>query len=246
MHNIKSTLAGLAALVIATSSQAALTFDGTYANPGTDGNPFLYVGKVTASSSSPSIFSMSLPTGGWSFADLRGTSHTLFGSPLSGSTQGWGHASKWFLLDIAVATPFVISMTPWNDPSTLPNESIDARPGFVIFAGESVEDIPAEAHTYSNDGTNMALNDGWDKNGPGGTRGLTYLTNGSNAAGGDLTKGMILNPGLYTVAVGNIGDSLLATGNKGFNVTFAVPEPSSALLALCAGGIALTRRRRTA
>jgi hypothetical protein len=234
----------LAALVLTATTHAAVTFNDSYSNPGTDGNDFLYLGKLTASDNSISSYNTTLTTGGWSFADLRGTSHTMFGSPISGTSQGWGHASRWFLLEITQATQFTLSMTPWNDPGTLGNEATDARPGFVIFAGESVEDVPSNAHTYNNDGTNMALNDGWDKNGPGGTRGLTYVTNGYNAAGGSLTSGAFLSPGLYTIALGNIGDSLLATGNKGFDVTFAVPEPSSAILALSGSLIAFRRRRR--
>lgn len=242
----KTTLAGLAALVLVGSGHAALTFTAPYTPPnlGTDGNPFLYAGKLTATNDDLATQSTQITPGGWSFADLRGTSHNMFGSPLSGASQGWGHASRWYLLEVGEATHFWITMTPWNNPSTIPNEATDARPGFVIFAGESVNDNASNAHTYNNDGTNMALNDGWDFSGPGGTRGLTYVTNGYNATGGDVTKGVFLSPGLYTIALGNIGDSLLATGPKGFNVTFAVPEPSSALLGLCAGGFALARRRR--
>lgn len=245
-HTTKNTLTVLAALVLVGSGHAALTFNTPYSNPGSDGAPFLYLGKLTADNDDLATYSANIKPGGWSFADLRGTSHTMFGSPLSGASQGWGHASRWFLLEVGQPTHFWIEMTPWDDPSTLPNESTDARPGFVIYNGESVEDDPSEAHTYNNDGTNMSLNDAWDFNGPGGTRGLTFNMNGFNATGGDLTKGTFLNPGLYTIALGNIGDSTLATGTKGFNVTFAVPEPSSAILGMAGLGLVLTRRRRLA
>lgn len=233
-----------AILALTASGHAAITFDATYTNPGPDGNDFLYLGKLTATGTTYSTYNTTITPGGWSFADLRGSSHTMFGSPISGSSQGWGHASRWFLLEITQATQFTLSMTPWDNPATPGNEATDARPGFVIFAGESVNDDPSEAHTYNNDGTNMALNDGWDKNGPGDTRGLTYVTNGYNASGGSLSSGVFLNPGLYTMALGNIGDSTLATGGKGFDVTFAIPEPSSAILALGGGLLAFRRRRR--
>lgn len=238
------TAAAFAAFGLAATSQAAISISSPYSNPGTDGNAFLYLGKLTASDNSYSTYNTTITAGGWSFADLRGTSHTMFGSPLSGTSQGWGHASRWYLMEITQATQFTLSMTPWDNPGTLANESTDARPGFVIFAGESVEDNPGNAHTYNNDGTNMALNDGWDFNGPGGTRGLTYVTNGYNASGGSLSSSVFLNPGLYTIALGNIGDSTLATGSKGFDVTFAVPEPSSALLSAAGALLAFRRRRR--
>lgn len=243
----KNTLAGLAALILAGSGHAALTFTTPYvpSDLGPDGNAFLYLGKLTATNDDLSTHSLNVTAGGWSFADLRGTTHN--GGPaglLTGINQGWGHASRWYLLEVGEATHFWMTMSPWDNPGTPANEANDARPGFVIFAGESINDIAANAHTYNNDGTNMTLNDGWDKNGPGGTRGLTFIANGFNTTGGNVTQGVFLSPGLYTIALGNIGDSGLATGNKGFNVTFAVPEPSSALLGLCAGGFALTRRRR--
>lgn len=242
-HTSKALITAAATTALISLGQAAITIDTGYTNLGTDGEAFLYSSKITATDASYASYNTTITPGGWSFADLRGTSHTMFGSPLSGANQGWGHASRWVLLEITQTTQFVLTMTPWNNPATLPNEATDARPGFVIFAGESVNDNPAEAHQYNNDGTNMSLNDGWDLNGPGGTRGLTYVTNGYNALGGDLSKEVTLTPGLYTIAMGNIGDSLLATGSKGFTVTFTVPEPSAAMLSL-AGALGLFLRRR--
>lgn len=242
-HTIKAIITAASAMSLISMSQAAITLDAPYSNPGPDGQAFLYSSKLTATDASYATYSTNITPGGWSFADLRGTSHTMFGAPISGTGQGWGHSSRWVLLEITTATQFVLSMTPWNNPATGQNEATDARPGFVIYAGESINDAPGEAHTYSNDGSDMSLNDGWDLNGPGGTRGLTYVTNGYNALGGNLSKEISLAPGLYTIAMGNIGDSTLATGGKGFTVTFTVPEPSAALLSM-AGALGLFLRRR--
>lgn len=227
----------MVALALASSGHAAITVTTPYSNPGTDGNAFLYVAKLTASDGSFDIWSTTATPGGWSYGDLRGAGHTMFGAPLSGTDQGWGHASRWYLLEIIQATAFTLSLT---------SSSPDARPGFVMYAGESVNDTPGEAHTYSNNGVNMALNDGWDQNGPGGSRGLTYVTHGYNATGSSISQEAFLSPGLYTIAVGNIGDSTLATGGKTYSLNFAVPEPGTALLGLLGGASACLRRRRNA
>jgi hypothetical protein len=225
--------AAFAALATLTAARAAVSITPGYENPGPDGTPFLYDSKGTFSDNTYAAWNVTASVGGWSFADLRGN-HNFFGTPI-GTDQGWGHTSAWYLVEIQQATQFTLSMT---------TVSIDARPGFVIYAGESVNDDPNEAHQYSNNGVNMALNAGWDFNGPGGTQGLTFVANGINPTGSNLTGSVFLNPGLYTIAVGNVGDSTLATGAKSFDVTMAVPEPSSLIVGMTGGLLAFMRRRR--
>ncbi len=227
---ITTTLLALATL---TTSQAAVSITNGYENPGTDGLPFLYEAKGIYDNNSYAAWNTTASVGGWSFSDLRGN-HNFFGTPI-GTDQGWGHTCGWYLVEIQQATEFTLTMT---------STSADARPGFVIYAGESVNDNPNAAHQFSNNGVNMALNSGWDLNGPGGSRGLTFVTNGTNPTGSNLTGSVFLNPGLYTVAVGNIGNSSLATGSKSYDVTMAVPEPSALLVSMTGGLFAFMRRRR--
>jgi hypothetical protein len=214
----------LVALATLANAHAAVNITSGYENLGTDGLPFLYEAKGIYDNNTYA---------GWSFSDLRGN-HNFFGTAI-GTDQGWGHTCGWYLVEIQQATQFTLSMT---------STSVDARPAFVIYAGESVNDNPNEAHQFSNNGANMALNSGWDLNGPGGSRGLTFVTNGTNPTGSNLTGSVFLNPGLYTVAVGNIGNSSLATGSKTYDVTMAVPEPSALLVSLTGGLLAFIRRRR--
>lgn len=219
----KTTTLALLALASATTSQAALSITPGYTNPGTDGDAFLYSAKGTFSDDSYAIWSTTASVGGWSYDNTD-----------TPEKRGWGHTSEWYLLEIAETTPFILNMS---------SSAADARPGFVIFAGESIEDNPGAAHTYSNDGTDMSLNDGWDNNGIGGARGLTYVTHGVNTTANSLGQGMILAPGLYTIAVGNSASASLAPGAPTYAVSFTVPEPSGLALALMGGLLAFRRSR---
>lgn len=227
---------------MATLAQAAVNVTTPYFNT-TSLNPdpfeqeledpsFPYVMKASFDSSIAATHTQDFSVGGWSYADLRGTHGFTGGNP----SIGWGHASSWFLLEIQQATRFTLSM----DAVTA---GADVHPGFVMFAGESIADDPSLIHRYSNDGSEMSRHDIWDFNGPGGTRGLTYVTHAANPSGNRLSHSVFLDPGLYTIAVGNIGDSGLTTGSKSYSVTLAVPEPSALLLS-SAGALLLLRRRR--
>ncbi|RYD40945.1 MAG: PEP-CTERM sorting domain-containing protein [Verrucomicrobiaceae bacterium] len=210
-------------LGISMASQAALTVVNAYENPGTDGDPFLYNAKGTFSDASYTTWNVSTSVGGWSYANTA-----------TSVNKGWGHTASWYLIEIQQATTFTISMA---------SLTADARPGFVIYAGESVEDDPGAAHSFSNNGVDMSLNDGWDNNGPGGTRGLTYVSHGVNNAANSLQGSVFLNPGLYTIAIGNSASANLTPGAPTYDVTFAVPEPSALGLTLLGGLLAFRRRR---
>jgi len=220
--------------VIPTFTHAAVTITTPYQNTTSDeiADPsFPYELKASFDTSDPASHNQNFVVGGWSYADLRG-SHTF---TAGNASVGWGHASAWLLVEIQEAALFTFTMQAVTSGS-------DVRPGFVMFAGESIQDDPNEMHRYTNDGSEMWRHDVWDFNGPGGTRGLTYVTHEANGTGNSLTHSVFLTPGLYTIALGNIGDSGLTTGTKTYSVTMTVPEPSSMMLS--AVGLMLAFRRR--
>lgn len=199
----------------------------TTVNDGTPGTArFGYAASVTFTNGNFASWNTNISPGGWSFADIR-NDHYFTGN--NGNT-GWGHASRWYLLEITEATDFRIDMT---------SAIADARPGFVIYTGESLQHTFGEAHQYSNNGVEMFRNDGWDQNTPK----LGYLTNGFNASGNSLSQTMNLQPGLYTLVFGNIGSSTMTTGAKTYSLTMTVPEPSATMLSM-AGVLGLFLRRR--
>ena len=219
-----------------TSAPAAVVNE-TYSNPGTDGAAFAYRALVTLDQ--VDSWSSTTSVGGWSHADLAATANP---------NRGWGHAAGWYLIEIEEASSFIISLT---------GTDLGARPGFVIFAGESIEDDPTQAHTYSNNGLDMFLNDRWDDNGAAKAGGasvdqpwntndpaLTYVGSGINLSSNSLSNSVTLAPGRYTLAIGNAADSATANVSETYSFTFTtVPEPSSTLL-IALGGLALMRRRR--
>ncbi len=225
-YHSSSIAAAIAALATISTSHAALTVIPGYTNPGPDGNPFLYEAKGTFSDNSVASWNVTTTVGGWSYVDL---------DPVKNQNRGWGHTASWYLVEIQHATQFQLSMT---------STDAAARPGFVIYLGESVNDAPAAAHTFSNNGNDLVLlNDGWDNNGPGNAPGLSYVTHGFNATGNSVGGSVYLAPGLYTIAVGNGANSTTAPTDKTFDLVMAVPEPSSLLLTLLGGLFAFKRRR---
>ncbi len=203
----------------------AATITSPYANPGTDGVAFPYQAK--ASFEVIDSLNSTASVGGWSYVDL---------DPAKNQNRGWGHTARWYLIEINDPTAFQLELTSADDTT---------RPGFTLYLGESVEDVPGAAHTYSNNGNQMAtLNAGWDKNGPGGTPGLSYVTHGFNATGSSLVSSVNLAPGLYSLAIGNGADSRTNPGGRTLSINMStIPEPSSALLGAL-GALALLRRRR--
>lgn len=229
-HNVmKHSHTFIAAIVFATTtvtlSQAATIIPG-YENLGTDGTAFLYEAKATFSAND--LWSTTAEVGGWSYVDL---------DPAKNQNRGWGHASAWYLLEILTATNLQLMLSSTDS---------SARPGYVIYAGESVEDTPANAHSYSNNGNDLVLlNDGWDNNGPAGAPGLAYLSNAFNASTNSLIDTVYLSPGLYTLAIGNGADSRNTNSAKTYDLTLTtVPEPTALTLTFFGAVIGFCRRRR--
>ncbi|MBB5351813.1 hypothetical protein HNR46_002052 [Haloferula luteola] len=222
------------------SLSSAATIDTSYVNPGTDGTAFPYELLVTldVNDSWSSVTSV----GGWSYVNL---------DPSKDPSRGWGHASTWYLIEITEATRLEVTIS-LDVVQTMTSTGFDettalssAHPGFVIYAGESVEDAPSSLHSYSNDGGNLiALNDAWDNNGTDGSPGLIYVFHAFSAEDNTVTGWVDLEPGRYTIAVGNGADANLAPSDKVYQIAFAtVPEPSALLLGALTG-LALLRRQR--
>lgn len=199
----------------------AATITAPYANPGTDTVAFPYEARIAFTLIDS--WDTTTTVGGWSYVDL---------DPAKNQNRGWGHASSWYLIETLEASWLQL---------TVSSEDATSRPGFVLFSGESVEDVPGSLHTYSNNGNDLALlNDPWDNN----AVPLAYVTHGFNGSDASVTGSVFLEPGLYTLAVGNGADSTTNPGGRSFAVAMTtVPEPSTALLGAL-GALALLRRRR--
>lgn len=219
-NNIILTLVSLAALA---SPTAAVTVIDPYDNS-TDGGvtdtAFPYLAKATFSANDS--YTTSVIPGAWSFSDL---------DPAKNQDRGWGHATRWFLIELTEDTAFSITMTT--------NEAA-AQPGFVIYAGESLDDSPDDLHTFSNNGSSLALNDPWNTTGD-----LSYRDNAFAGNTTSLSKTFNLEAGLYTVGFGNAADSTTSPQAIAYNISLtAVPEPSSFLL-ISASSLLILRRRRS-
>lgn len=217
------TLLALAAL---TGSAAAATFSTPYSNPGPDGNDFPYEGKLTLSGTD-SWLTTATP-GAWSYRDLK-----VGANP----NRGWGHTARWYLVELLSPASLLIGMSSTNSL---------AQPGFALYSGESVNDVAADLHTFSNNGNDLAtLNTPWDKNGPGNTPGLAFTGFGYNGVTQELNGSFTLPAGLYTIAIGNAADSNNAPAAIAYNLSFStVPEPATSLMAALAAALPLLRRRR--
>lgn len=227
-----TTLHILAATFAASvASLQAATVVAPYDNStGVGDDGFLYSSKITMTTTD--TWGEAITPGAWSYRDLK---------PAADPNKGWGHASSWYLVELGVGAYFSVSLT---------SADVNAQPGFVIYAGESINDDPGSAHQYSSNGVNVAgLNGGWDFNGPGGTPGLVYQGSAFVGSTSSLSGTYYLPAGLYTVALGNAANSSSAPAAVTYNLAFStstVPEPSGVLLAtMTLAGLA-TRRRRSA
>lgn len=225
MTTKRHTLLSIAAAAALTSSASAAVYSTPYSNVGPDNEAFPYEGKLTLSGTDS--YNTSGAPGAWSYRDLK---------PTANPNRGWGHTSMWFLIEITQATSLTLGMSSANSL---------AQPGFALYTGESVNDAPADLHTYSNNGSDLSLlNSPWDKNGPGGSPGLTFTGFAFNGVANSLSGTFALAPGLYTVAFGNAADSNAAPAAIEYAISFStVPEPSAALLGVLAGLLTLRRRR---
>ena len=226
MTNTQRRMLSLAFAAAFSGSASAAVYSTPYSNAGADGNAFLYEGQLTLSGNAS--WNTSAAPGAWSYRDLKATANP---------NRGWGHTSFWMLIEITEPTSLILGMSSSNSL---------AQPGFALYSGESVNDDPANAHTYSNNGSDLTLlNSPWDKNGAGGSTGLTFTGYAFNGVTNSLNGTFAVAPGLYTVAFGNAADSNAAPAAIEYRLSFStIPEPSTALLGALTGLLALSRRRR--
>lgn len=207
------------------SHATAAVVDTNYDNPAASSS-FGYDNDTFVTLTGTDSWSSATTVGGWSYVDLQTDSNP---------NSGWGHASSWFLVELAAPSMFHVTMT-----GAIP----EARPGVTIYTGESLAHDPSARHSYSNNGLEMgSLNGAWDLNSPA----LGFAGNDENLAGDTLSQSFTLDAGRYTIALGNAADSSDANRpvsvDYDFSFTTSVPEPSTALLASLAS-LALLRRRR--
>ena len=215
-----------AAAVLVGSSQAATVVAPYDNSTGPADDAFLYGSKITFTTTDS--YATSASPGAWSYRDLK---------PAADPNKGWGHTSAWYLVELGTDAYFSVTLT---------SADVNAQPGFVIYKGESLIDTPGSAHTYSNNGNDIAtLNSPWDQNGAGGAPGLVYQGSAFVGSTASLSGSYFLPAGLYTVAVGNAANSLSAPPAVTYGVAFAtVPEPSTSLLGVLGLVGGLRRRRR--
>lgn len=213
----------LLALAMAGAMAQAATVIPGYDNS-TDGGvsdvAFPYLAKATFGLADS--WSTTATPGGWSFRDL---------DPTKNQNRGWGHSTRWFLVELTQASFLTVSM---SSLSSL------ANPGIVIYGGESISDDPNNLHTYSNNGLDAALlNSPWNTNGD-----LSYLDSAHSGVTTGLGKTFNLAAGLYTIGLGNAADSSTFPSAITYDVGFSViPEPSCLLLSGSASLLMLRRRR---
>lgn len=221
-------LRNLLAITAGIASAPAATVIADYDNStGPEDVAFPYLAKVTLSTTDS--WSDTINAGGWGYRNTNASANP---------NRGWGHSARWYLIELTAASSVTISLA---------GTDTSAWAGFVIYSGESVNDVPGSIHNFSNNGLDIAgLNGGWDKNGPSGTPGLGYVGHAHEAVQSPSATGTWnLGPGLYTIAFGNAADSSTSPTAKDFLIQIAtVPEPSVPLLSLLAATALAGRRRR--
>lgn len=181
--------------------------------------------------------------GAWSWED-----ESLFspGDP----TRGWTHTSQWVAVTLTEASRFTITL---ERNANIPNgagfrPTDNLFPSFSLWSGWDNDDIPediadsygidpadGEFHEYNNRG-----NVDWAEN-------LSFIGMVDNNSETSATYTVDLAAGNYTIVLGSNAPSTTNPPRQGFRASFsttAVPEPSSALLAVLAAGLLGIRRRR--
>lgn len=165
--------------------------------------------------------------GAWSWED-----ESLFepGEP----PRGWNHTSQWVAITLTEASRFTLTLERnANIPDGAGFRPTDNLfPSFTLWSGW--DNDGAESHDYNNRGDIDWAED------------LSFIGLVDNNSATSATYTVDLAAGNYTIALGSNAPSTMNPPRQGFRASFsttAVPEPSSALLAVLAAGILGIRRR---
>lgn len=210
------------ALAACTSVHAATIID---ADPAEGGIGYAWTAQIGANESitTPDIGDSSV--GVWSWNDTA-----FAGAP----NMGWTHTSSWVALEVTESVILTVTMGR--------NESVPYLEGFrdtqYLFPSFTMwkgwDNSGAEDHIYANDGLVS-----WAEE-------LTEMIGRvDNNSQETATLKILLEPGLYTLALGSQGPATGGLPRQGFYANFTtIPEPSSAVLAGAALGLISLRRRR--
>jgi hypothetical protein len=242
---MKATPLALIGLILAARASAASISFHDVSNP--DPNPgglgyewYVTLGGVDAAAT-PDIAGSHV--GAWSWEDQG-----LFdpGDP----TRGWTHTSHWVAVTLTQASRFTITL---ERNANIPNgggfrPTDNMFPSFTLWSGWDNDSIPeaialaygldpadGENHDYDNRG-----NVDWAED-------LNFIGLVDNNSQSTATYTVDLAAGNYTIVLGSNAPSELNPPRQGYRASFtttAIPEPSSALLALLATGLLGIRRRR--
>ncbi len=214
-------LAAAFALLAASSSYAATIVN---ADPAAGGIGYAWMVAIGANGSvtTPNVGDSSV--GVWSWND------TAFAGA---DNMGWTHTTSWVALELTEAATLTIVMgrndsVPFLD-GFRPTDNL--FPSFTLWQGW--DNSGSDNHTYLNNGLI-----GWAEEL---TELIGYVENSTETTA-ELT--VVLEAGLYTIALGSQGPAVGGLPRQGFYAAFTtVPEPSTALLAMMAATGLLGRRR---
>jgi hypothetical protein len=242
---MKTTPLALFGLILASRAAAATISFHDVASPDPNAGGIGYEWYVTLggvdSAVTPNIGGSHI--GAWSWEDQG-----LFepGDP----TRGWTHTSQWVAVTLTEASRFTITL---ERNANIPNgagfrPTNNLFPSFTLWSGWDNDDVTqsvadfygidaadGEFHEYNNGG-----NVDWAED-------LSFIGMVDNNSETSATYTVDLAAGNYTIVLGSNAPSTSNPPRQGFRASFAttaVPEPSSALLAVLAAGFLGIRRRR--
>jgi hypothetical protein len=204
------------------SANAATIID---ADPAAGGIGYAWTAQIGVNESitTPNIGDSSV--GVWSWNDTA-----FAGAP----NMGWTHTTSWLALEVTESLILTVTMGR--------NESVPYLEGFrdtqYLFPSFTMwkgwDNSGGDDHIYANDGLVS-----W-------AEGLTELIGRvDNNTEETATLKILLEPGLYTLALGSQGPATGGLPRQGFYTSFTtIPEPSSAVLGSAAIGLLAFRRRR--
>ena len=242
---MKTTPFALFGLFLAASASAATISFHDASNPDPNAGGIGYEWYVTLggvdSAVTPDIAGSHV--GAWSWEDQG-----LFepGDP----TRGWTHTSQWVAVTLTAASRFTITL---ERNANIPNgagfrPTDNFFPSFTLWSGWDNDDIPqAIADAYAIDPSDGEFHEYNNRGNIDWAEDLGFIGMVDNNSASSATYSVDLAAGNYTIVLGSNAPSETNPPRQGFRATFAttaVPEPSTALLAVLAAGLLGVSRRR--